>query len=139
MRRILLFISLLLLSTAAMVYGQTPDYKVVFDLTSRDSTDHQMVMRWMNEISQADPTAQTEVVLYGKSLDMVVKGKSSVAAQIMKLAQNKNTAFRVCAIAMKNNHVEASQLLPGVLTVPDGIYELVKKQKEGWGYIKVSH
>jgi intracellular sulfur oxidation DsrE/DsrF family protein len=139
MKKILLFISLLLLSSAGMVIAQTPDYKVVFDLTSKDSTDHQMVMRWMNEISQADPTAQTEVVLYGKSLDMVVKGKSSVAAQIMKLAQNKNTAIRVCAIAMKNNHVEASQLLPGVLTVPDGIYELVKKQKEGWGYIKVSH
>ena len=125
--------SLLLLSNAGMLVAQTPDYKVVFDLTSKDSTDHQMVTRWMNEISKADPSAQTEVVLYGKSLDMVVKGKSSVAAQIMKLAQNKNTTIRVCAIAMKNNHVEASQLLPVVLTVPDGIYELVKKQKEGLG------
>ena len=139
MKRILLFISLLLLGNAGMVIAQTPDYKVVFDITSKDSTDHKMVTRWMNEIAQADPTAQTEVVLYGKSLDMVVKGKSSVEAQIMKLGQNKNTAIRVCAVAMKNNHVEASQLLPGVIIVPDGIYELVKKQKEGWGYIKVSH
>jgi intracellular sulfur oxidation DsrE/DsrF family protein len=139
MKKILLFISMLLLSSAGMVVAQTSDYKVVFDLTSKDSTDHQMAIRWVNEVMQADPNAQTEIVLYGKSLDMVVKGKSSVAPQIMKLVQNKNTAIRVCAVAMKNNHVEASQLLPGVLTVPDGIYELVKKQHQGWGYIKVSH
>jgi intracellular sulfur oxidation DsrE/DsrF family protein len=139
MRRITLIIGLLLFSNAGIVLAQARDYKVVFDLTSKDSTDHQMVIRWLNEIAKADPAAQTEVVLYGKSLDMVVKGKSTVEAQIMKLGQSKNTAIRVCAIAMKNNHLEASQLLPGVQTVPDGIYELVQKQKEGWGYIKVSH
>ena len=31
------------------------------------------------------------------------------------------------------------QLLPGVQTVPDGIYEIVSKQQEHWGYIKVMH
>jgi uncharacterized protein len=28
-------------------------------------------------------------------------------------------------------------LLPGVGTVPDGIYEIVAKQQDRWGYIKV--
>jgi intracellular sulfur oxidation DsrE/DsrF family protein len=23
--------------------------------------------------------------------------------------------------------------------VPDGIYEIISKQRDGWGYIKVSH
>src|SRR5262245_54000564 len=32
------------------------------------------------------------------------------------------------------------QLLPNVATVPDGIGEIVARQKEGWGYIKaVAH
>jgi hypothetical protein len=47
-------------------------------------------------------------------------------------------AFKVCAIAMKNNQVEQSQLIPGVQIVPDGIYEIITKQKEGWGYIKAA-
>jgi intracellular sulfur oxidation DsrE/DsrF family protein len=40
---------------------------------------------------------------------------------------------------MRNQKVDKSQLLPGVGTVPDGIGELVAKQKEGWGYIKAVH
>jgi uncharacterized protein len=45
--------------------------------------------------------------------------------------------FKVCAIALKNNNVDKSQLLPGVQIVPDGIYELISKQQDHWGYIKV--
>jgi intracellular sulfur oxidation DsrE/DsrF family protein len=30
-------------------------------------------------------------------------------------------------------------LLPGVKTVPDAIYELISKQAEGFGYIKVTN
>jgi intracellular sulfur oxidation DsrE/DsrF family protein len=39
---------------------------------------------------------------------------------------------------MEHNNVDSSQLIPGVGIVPDGIYEIVKKQREGWGYIKIS-
>ena len=39
---------------------------------------------------------------------------------------------------MKNHNINESELLPGVEIVPDGIYEIITKQKEGWGYIKAS-
>jgi hypothetical protein len=42
-------------------------------------------------------------------------------------------------MTMKRNNVDKSQLLPGVEIVPDGIYEIISKQHEGWGYIKVAH
>ena len=38
---------------------------------------------------------------------------------------------------MRNQKVEKSQMLPKVATVPDGIGEIVARQREGWGYIKV--
>ena len=38
---------------------------------------------------------------------------------------------------MKNQGVAESQLLPNVMTVPDGVGEIVSKQNQGWGYIKV--
>jgi hypothetical protein len=41
-------------------------------------------------------------------------------------------------VALKNNGVDKSQLIPGVQTVPDGIYEIIQKQHEGWGYIKAA-
>lgn len=135
MKRNLLLIGLLF--SAFFVQAQK-DYKVVFDLTSRDTTDHKNVIRWINEISQSTPDAQMEVVLYGKSLDMVVKDRSIVANAVQQLSNQKNVAFKVCAIAMKNNQIDKSQLLPGVQIVPDGIYEIISRQHEGWGYIKAA-
>lgn len=112
------------------------DYKVVFDLTSGDTMNHKAVIRWTNEIVKASKDAQVEVVLYGNSLDMVQKDKSVVSDDIAKLAANKNVSFKVCSVAMKAHNVDKSQLIPGVETVPDGIYEIVTKQKEGWAYFK---
>jgi intracellular sulfur oxidation DsrE/DsrF family protein len=98
-----------------------------------------MVMRWMNEISKERPDAKLEVVLYGQSLDMIQKDKSVVSSAIAQLTQNKNISVKVCAAAMKRHNIDAFQLLPGVSIVPDGIYEIITKQKEGWGYIKAAH
>jgi intracellular sulfur oxidation DsrE/DsrF family protein len=39
---------------------------------------------------------------------------------------------------MQRYNIDKSQLIAGVETVPDGIYEIITKQKQGWGYIKVS-
>ncbi len=124
------------LSQKQNVFAQTKDYKVVFDLTSGDTTDHQSVLRWLNGISKGNPDAKLEVVFYGQSLSMVTAGKSTVSEQVKELAKNKNIAFRVCAVALKAHHLTTSDLLPGVETVPDGIGEIVQKQKQGWSYIK---
>lgn len=136
MKRIIFLVSLLCFSS--LLQAQK-DYKVVFDLTSRDSVDHKNIIRWLNEITAAEPNANLEVVLYGKSLDMVTKDKSVVSNAVQQLASKPNIAFKVCAIAMKNNNVDKGQLIQGVQVVPDGIYEIIAKQKEGWGYIKASH
>jgi uncharacterized protein len=115
------------------------DYKVVFDLTSGDTLSQQTAIRWVREIINAEPTAQVEVVMFGKGLPLAVAERSAVANDVTSLASNKNVAFKVCAIALANQKIDKSQLLPGVQVVPDGIYEIVSKQKEGWGYIKVAH
>src|SRR5688500_519945 len=119
--------------------AQTKDYKVVFDLTSNDTTDHKTVIRWLNGITQSNADARLEVVFYGQSLGMVTKDKSTVAEDLKKLTANKNISFKVCEAAMKRQNIDKNQLLPGIETVPDGIYEIMLKQNEGWGYIKAAH
>jgi intracellular sulfur oxidation DsrE/DsrF family protein len=123
---------------SAVLYAQNAPYNVVFDVTSKDTVVHQMVMRWIKEIRETAPQSQIEVVFYAKSLDMIVKDKSVVATEVMKYVTDKNVSFKVCEVAMKNNNVERSQLMDGIKTVPDGIYEIISKQHEGWGYIKVA-
>lgn len=115
------------------------DYRVVFDFTSKDTTDQRAVIRWLDGISKGDPNAKLEVVMYGQGLDLVTQEKSYLSADVVRLAANKNISFRVCEVAMKAHNIDKSQLLEGVGTVPDGIYEVISKQREGWGYIKVKN
>lgn len=136
MKKIKLVLGLLCCSLLAA--AQRTDYKVVFDLTSRDTVDQKNVIRWLKEIIESNPEAKMEVVMYSKGLELAVKDKSYVAEEVTKLAANKNISFSVCAVAMKNNNINADQLLPGVHVVPDGIYEIITKQREGWGYIKAA-
>ena len=139
MKRILVVAFLSLLSVG-FASRQAPPYRVVFDLTSRDSLDQKAVMRWIREVSTASsPAAEIEVVMYGKGFELVMPERSTVLAEVQDAMRNPNVSFKVCAIALKNNKIEMSQLLTGVQTVPDGIHELFSKQQEHWGYIKVSH
>jgi len=129
-----------LILAAVAAPAQTPQpYKVVFDLTSADPLDQQAVLRWIKEVSAVNPKNEMEVVMYGRGLDLVVSGKSNLAPGVAEAINASHATFSVCAIAMKNQKVEQGQLLPNVKVVPDGIGEIVARQRAGWGYIKVGH
>lgn len=138
MKKHFLFIVTVTLLTVC-VNAQTAPYKVVFDMTSKDTINQQALIRELGLILDSNPDASLEVVFYGQGLDLVIKDRSSQPAAIQKLVAGKKVSFKVCAIAMKRQNIDNSQLLAGVETVPDGIYELISKQREGWGYIKVAH
>src|SRR4051812_41730372 len=100
MKRYIL-ISAMLMFFSSLLIAQTVPYNVVFDITSKDTVDHKMVIRWLDEITKSNPKAKLEVVFYAQSLDMVTKDKSVVAKEVEEFAKNKNVAFRVCEVAMK--------------------------------------
>jgi intracellular sulfur oxidation DsrE/DsrF family protein len=143
MKRIMAIVCVMALSVgAAAAWAQTTQpkpYKVVFDLTSADQMDQRAVLRWIKEVSGANPKTEMEVVMYARGLDLVVSGKTTMASEVAEAISAAHATFSVCAIAMKNQQVDRSQLLPNVQIVPDGIGELVAKQHAGWGYIKVGH
>lgn len=134
-----MFLTCALIYVTLLGFSQNTDYKVVFDMTSKDPVNQQTVVRETSLIRETNPDANIEVVVYGQGLDLVITSKTTQASAIKDLIANKNVSFKVCALAMKRNNVDEAQLLPGVEVVPDGIYEIISKQKEGWGYIKVSH
>ncbi len=138
MKRMSFFLSILFLGLA-LAHGQNKSYRVVFDLTSRDSLDQKAVMRWIREISTENPDAELEVVMYGKGFEMAMPEKSTVTEDLRNAIKNPKVSFKVCRTAMRSNKIEMSQLADGVQTVPDGVYEIISKQREGWGYIKVGH
>jgi len=138
MRRVVLA-GMFALLTPGLVQAQSQPYRVVFDLTSRDTLEQKSVLRWLREVGTSSPDAQMEVVMYGKGFELVMPERSAYIADVKEAMKNPNVSFKVCAIALRNNSIAQSQLLAGVQTVPDGIHELVMKQQDHWGYIKVMH
>jgi len=144
MKRILFFAGLaVLMIGAAAVWAQSTQpkpYKVVFDLTTDDPLDQTAVLRWLREVASVNPQSEMEVVMYGRGLSLVVSGRSTMADEVKQAAGRPHVSFKVCEIAMRNQKVDKSDLLPNIGTVPDGIGEIVTRQRSGWGYIKaVAH
>lgn len=129
--------------TAAAIHAQSPrqpqPYKVVFDLTSDDPLDQAALLRWLREIAEVNPQTDMEVVMYGRGLALVMPERSARLDDVREALGRTHVSFKACEIAMKNQKVGKSQLLPNVDTVPDGIGEIVAKQTHGWGYIKAVH
>lgn len=121
---------------SAITFAQDKPVKIVFDVTSDNTKVHSATVRHVKAMSQAYPDSKFEVVMYSGAMDMVLKDKSSVATDLEELAKNENVSFVICEGTMKRYQVDASQLIPGVTTVPDGILQIIKRQAEGWGYIK---
>lgn len=121
------------------IQAQVSDYKVVFDMSTRDSISQMAVIREIDIIKSGNPDAKLEVVIYGQGMNLVLKDKSIHPTGIQKSLGMKDVSFKICSITLKRNNVDISRLIPGVEVVPDGIYEIISKQKEGWGYIKVAH
>jgi len=121
------------------LHAQNKDYKVVFDLTSKDTLNQQSLLREISLIKEGNPDAKIEAVIYGQGLGLVTKDVSTQPDEIQRLLSMKDVSFKVCALSMKRNKIDKSQLLPGVEVVPDGIYEIISKQREEWGYIKIAH
>ena len=133
------FVVLFAVLSLGFVRAQRQPYRVVFDLTSRDTLEQKAVLRWLREVGTSSPDAQMEVVMYAKGFELAMPERSPYLADVKEAMKSPNVSFKVCAIALRNNNVDKSQLLPGVEIVPDGIHELVMKQQDHWGYIKVMH
>jgi intracellular sulfur oxidation DsrE/DsrF family protein len=138
MKRILV-ISWIILLGISLGFAHDHTYRVVFDLTSNVDLDQKAVVRWVKEIAAAYPNAALEVVMYGKGIELVMPEKSAFITDVQNAVKHPNVSFKVCAAALKNNQVDRGQIIKEAKIVPDAIYEIVSKQYQGWGYIKVSH
>ena len=130
---------LILLLIALPGFSQNNPVNIVFDVTSADPSTHQSTMRHVKMMSSSYPESNFEVVLYSGSYEMALKEKSSVADEIVGLADQENVSFKICAMTLKRKKIDKSDLIENFDVVPDGILEIAMKQAEGWGYIKESH
>jgi intracellular sulfur oxidation DsrE/DsrF family protein len=111
------------------------EHRIVFQLTSGDTLVHKQLMKQLSNITSISPSTKIEVVCHGAGLDMINEGKTIVKDKVQAHAA-KGIQFNACEFSLKERKVERSLILEGMGFVPAGIIEIVKRQEEGWSYIK---
>jgi len=119
-----------------IAFAQEKPIKVVFDVTSGNTDVHKSAARHLRLMSETYPDSEFELVVYSSAYKMVDNKSSAAGETLREIVKNKNMAIVVCQNTMKRNDKSKEDLIPGVTTVPDGIFEIVSKQQLGWGYIK---
>jgi len=115
-----------------------PEHKIIFQLTSGDTSAHKQLMKQFNNILTVSPTTKIEVVCHGGGLDMLVKGKTIVEDKIKNLS-DRGVQFMACEFSIKERKVDRGLIISSAGYVPAGIVEIVSKQEQGWSYIKAGN
>lgn len=110
-------------------------YKAVihvnFDDAERQKHGLKNVQNMLNAVKEAD----IEVVCHGKGIGLLLKEKSPAALEVERLMKS-GVRFAACENTMREKSVGKEDLIPGVVTVPSGAVEVVRKQQEGYGYFR---
>ncbi|MBO0322865.1 DsrE family protein [Muricauda sp. CAU 1633] len=133
MKKAILFIMLMV---SGIILAQKEPIKVVFDVTSSNPDVHRTAAKHLRLMAEAYPDSEFEMVIYSGAFTLVDKKSSAAGESLSEIVQKDNVSIVICQQTMKRHEMTMDDLIPGVSSVPDGIYEIYMKQKEGWGYIK---
>jgi len=118
--------------------SNNPEHKIVFQLTTGDTTAHKQLIKQFNNILSVSPSTKIEVVCHGAGLDMLISDKTIVEDKI-KLLSEKGVVFNACEFSIKERKVDRIKIILVAGFIPAGIIEIVSKQEQGWSYIKAGN
>jgi intracellular sulfur oxidation DsrE/DsrF family protein len=131
-------IALLFCMITLAASAQEKKLSVVWDLSSADTTVQAAVFRQVNNARLQVPDLQIEVVFHGQAVFAVMNDSLQFASRV-KLAKEKGVTLAVCNNSLKRLKIDPSKLMAETTVVPSAVVELIKKQADGWSYLKASH
>lgn len=110
--------------------------KVVFQMSDNDPMRWNLALNNMRnlQIDLGDDDVELELVAYGPGIGML-KGDSPVAKRISE-ALKTGAKIVACENTMKGQKLVYADMLPDIGYVPSGVVELMRKQQQGYAYIR---
>ena len=78
---------------------------------------------------------EIEVVTHGPGIGLLVKKDAEFAAPLQELAE-RGVSFMACQQTMTTSRLLQKDLFPFVKIVDSGVAEVVRRQEQGWSYLK---
>ena len=115
---------------------QAAKQRVVFQVSDADPAKWNLALNNARNV-QAELGKQNvliEIVAYGPGLDMLKSG-SKVEARLAQ-ALDDNVGLLACENTMTNTKTTKADMYGGISYVTAGVTHLMKRQREGWAYIR---
>ncbi len=130
---------------APAAYGQSASqqaapksdrYKVVLQVSDADPAKWNLALNNARNVQEdlGKGNVDVEIVAYGPGLGML-KGESKVADRLAQ-AIDSNIGLMACENTMRNTKVTKADMYSGIRYVDAGVVHLMKRQREGWSYIR---
>ena len=110
-------------------------YRVVFQVSEADLGLHEQVLRNVaNTMADLGEGTRVAIVAHGPGLQLVLgaTGQSDALAELV----SAGVELLACGNTMRRLDVTDDQLLPGVAVVSAGVAEIVRRQQDGWAYVR---
>ena len=119
--------------------------KVLIHVNSGNPVHHQQVLDEIDGLARYyrdhDQMARIEVVINGEGLGLVRTDATVHAERVRELQQKyDNLTFAACQNTMdrlKREQNVTARLLPGVIVIDSGVAQIMRRQQQGWAYIRV--
>lgn len=82
-----------------------------------------------------DGGVQVEIVTLGKGVGILQTNDSDIKARLQALA-DKGDQIGICNNTCNAKHIEKKDLASYVTIVDSGVAEVVRRQEQGWSYLK---
>jgi len=136
-RNLLAFLGI---AAAAPAFAQqkkpTAKQRVLFQVSDNDPAKWSLALNNAKNV-QADlgkDNVQIEIVAYGPGLAML-KADSKVGDRLAG-ALDDSVGLIACENTMQNTKVTRDQMYDGIKYVQAGVTHIMKRQQEGWAYIR---
>jgi intracellular sulfur oxidation DsrE/DsrF family protein len=87
-----------------------------------------------NALDALGADADIELVAYGPGIAMLKK--DSPVADRLAAALAKGVRIAACQHSMQGAHLALADLVPGAVPVPSGVVELIRREHDGYAYVR---
>lgn len=125
-----------LVPLAALAQKKDERYKVVLQVSDADPAKWNLALNNANNIRHdlGKDNVEIEIVAYGPGLAML-KADSKVAPRLAQ-ALDSSIGLMACENTMRNTKTTKEQMYSGIAYVDAGVVHIMKRQREGWAYIR---
>lgn len=112
-------------------------HRIVMQLSSSDTLVWKGLMNNLKHLKAGwGDSVQIEVVAHGPGIEMLMNNKTTQQEKIASFTK-AGIVFMACENTMKEKNIAKENIIPESIFVAMGIGEIVRKQEQGWSYIKV--